>query len=261
MPSPPVQSNASHTLRCCSAKLRNMANLRIVTWNCGMALARKVPSLFALNPDIAVVQECSKKSVDVLASQGFSGLWFGANLNKGVAVFCSKEFAVQGVGKPFGKWVVPVRVCGAVVDFNLLAIWACPVGTKRADNYIGQVYRCLVEQRGWFSKPPVVVAGDLNSNSQWDANRPGRNHTEVVRLFESHGLISAYHAHNGENQGSETRPTYYFYRHQDKPFHIDYVFVPKDWRLKSVEVGSFGEWGKLSDHVPVVVDVSVAAGK
>ena len=60
-PSPPVQSNASHTLRCCSAKLRNMANLRIVTWNCGMALARKVPSLVALKPDIAVVQECSKK--------------------------------------------------------------------------------------------------------------------------------------------------------------------------------------------------------
>ena len=42
-----------------------------------------------------------------------------------------------------------------------------------------------------------------------------------------------------------------------KPFHIDYVFVPKDWRLKSVEVGSFGEWGKLSDHVPVVVDVTI----
>jgi len=99
-----------------------MARLRIVTWNCGMALARKAPSLLGLHPDIAVVQECSKKSVHVLASQGFSGLWFGANLNKGVAVFCSKEFAVQVVGKPFGKWVVPVRVCGAVVDFNLLAI-------------------------------------------------------------------------------------------------------------------------------------------
>jgi endonuclease/exonuclease/phosphatase family metal-dependent hydrolase len=161
------------------------------------------------------------------------------------------------VGNPFGKWVVPVRVDGALADFNLLAIWACPVGTKRADNYIGEVYRCLVKHREWFSSAPVVAAGDFNSNVQWDANRPGQNHTEVVRLFDGHGLISAYHAHHEEKQGAETHPTYYFYRHQDKPFHIDYVFVPKGWRLISVEVGSFGEWGHLSDHVPVAVDVSI----
>jgi len=232
--------------------------LRIVTWNCAMALARKAPSLLALRPDIAVVQECSKKSVDDLQSHGFSGLWFGgANPNKGLAVFCSKEFSLQAGSKLFGKWVVPVRVHGAMVDFNLLAVWACAVGTNRADNYIGQVFRCLEEHGGWFDKTPVVAAGDFNSNSQWDANRPGRNHTEVVRLFDSHGLISAYHAHHEEKQGTETHPTYYFYRHQDKPFHIDYVFVPKRWRLRSVEVGSFREWGHLSDHVPVVIDVSI----
>lgn len=224
-----------------------------------MALARKAPSLLALNPDIAVIQECSKKSVDVLHSHGFSGLWFGANPNKGLAVFCGKEFTLQAGAAVFGKWVVPVRVHGTA-DFNLLAIWACPVGTNRADNYIGEVHRCLVKHRDWFRNAPVVVAGDFNSNSQWDTERPGRNHTEVVRLFESHGLISVYHAHHGEKQGTETQPTSYFYRHQDKPFHIDYVFIPKVWRLKSVEVGSFSEWGHLSDHVPVVVDASIGAG-
>jgi len=198
------------------------------------------------------------KSVDDLHSHGLSGLWFGANLNKGLAVLCSKEFSLQAVDELFGKWVVPIRVHGAV-DFKLLAVWACPVGTKRADNYIGQVFRCLAEQSGWFDNAPVVVAGDFNSNSQWDENRPGRNHTEVVRLFGGHGLISAYHTHHREKQGAETRPTYYFYRRQNRPFHIDYVFVPQRWRLRSVEVGSFREWGHLSDHVPVVVDVSIGA--
>jgi endonuclease/exonuclease/phosphatase family metal-dependent hydrolase len=53
----------------------------------------------------------------------------------------------------------------------------------------------------------------------------------------------------------------YFYRHEDKPFHIDYVFVPKSWRVKSVEAGSFQEWGHLSDHVPVVVDVTIGGNK
>jgi exodeoxyribonuclease-3 len=233
-----------------------MACLRIVTWNCGMALARKAPSLLALSPDIAIVQECSKKSVDALSGHGFSGRWFGANLNKGLAIFCRKELTLQALNKLFGKWVVPVRVRGAQ-DFKLLAIWACPVGTRRADNYIGQVHRCLVEHRGWFRNASVVVAGDFNSNSQWDDNRPGRNHSEVVRLFGGHGLISAYHTHHKEKQGAETRPTHYLYRHQDRPFHLDYVFVPNSWRLKSVEVGSFQDWRHLSDHVPVVVDVSI----
>jgi exonuclease III len=225
-----------------------------------MALARKAPSLLALKPDIAVVQECSKNSVDDLHGHGFTGLWFGANPNKGLAVFCRKGFALQAVGKPFGKWVVPVRVRGAVVDFSVLAVWACPAGTKRADNDIGEVHRCLVKHRGWLSKSPVVAAGDFNSNVQWDKNRPGRNHTEVVRLLEDHGLSSAYHAHREEKQGAETTPTYYFYRHPDKLLHIDYVFVPKPWKLKSVEVGSFREWRHLSDHVPLVVDVSIGGG-
>jgi exodeoxyribonuclease III len=183
--------------------------MRIATWNCGMALARKAPSLLALNPDIAVVQECSKNSVDVLDSHGLSGLWFGTNLNKGIAVFCSRSLTLHAVDEVFGKWVIPVRVHGAV-DFDLLAIWACPVGTNRADNYIGEVHRCLVKHHGWFSKADVVAAGDFNSNSRWDAERPGRNHTEVVRLFEGCGLISAYHPHHGEGQGADTRSTYFF---------------------------------------------------
>jgi hypothetical protein len=65
-----------------STKLGDMT-VRIVTWKCGMALARKVPSLLALNPDIAVVQECSKKSLDVLQGDGLFGLWFGAQSEQG----------------------------------------------------------------------------------------------------------------------------------------------------------------------------------
>ena len=102
-----------------SARLRNMARLRIVTWNCGMALARKAPSLLALNPDIAVVQECSKKSVDVLHGHGLSGLWFGANPNKGLAVLCSTRFQGSSGGRPLrkmggsrsGSWVERISTC------------------------------------------------------------------------------------------------------------------------------------------------------
>jgi hypothetical protein len=57
----------------------------------------------ALAPDIAVVQECSKKSVDVLQGQGFSGLWFGANLNLGSSRLLQTQFMAQALGKPFGE--------------------------------------------------------------------------------------------------------------------------------------------------------------
>jgi hypothetical protein len=34
-----------------------------------------------------------------------------------------QEVCASSSGKLFGKWVVPLRVRGAVVDFNLLAVW------------------------------------------------------------------------------------------------------------------------------------------
>lgn len=34
--------------------------MRLVTWNCGMALHRKFEALLGLEPDIAVVCECAE---------------------------------------------------------------------------------------------------------------------------------------------------------------------------------------------------------
>jgi exodeoxyribonuclease-3 len=42
---------------------------------------------------------------------------------------------------------------------------------------------------------------------------------------------------------------------QNKPYHMDYRFVPADLaeRLQSVEIGVFKDWKHYSDHVPVIV--------
>ena len=34
--------------------------MRIVAWNCNMALDRKIDALLALKPDIAIVAECAE---------------------------------------------------------------------------------------------------------------------------------------------------------------------------------------------------------
>jgi exodeoxyribonuclease-3 len=102
------------------------------------------------------------------------------------------------------------------------------------------------------------MCGDFNSNTIWDRNRKIRTHSAVVKLLRDRNLFSAYHAFFSEEQGKETRPTYYFWHREDRPFHIDYTFVPGRWcpRIRSVDVGAYKDWRRTSDHVPVVVDIA-----
>jgi exonuclease III len=79
----------------------------------------------------------------------------------------------------------------------------------------------------------------------------------VVKILDERGLVSTYHEHFGEPQGGESRQTMYLFRHADRPYHIDYIFIPRAWtpRLQTVEVGGYEQWSKLSDHCPVIVSL------
>ena len=70
--------------------------------------------------------------------------------------------------------------------------------------------------------------------------------------------MSTYHLHHQQAQGNEVHPTFYLYRHLDKPYHIDYCFASIDLaeKIKSIEVGDFEFWKKHSDHVPLIVTFS-----
>jgi exodeoxyribonuclease-3 len=231
--------------------------MRIITWNCQMGLDKKVDALLSLKPDVAIIPECSEKSAIALQQRGFNALWFGSNQHKGLGVICRQDCALRALPQPAQKWIAPIEV-DAPTPFTLIAVWACQIGTKRADNYIGQVYHALMAHPEWFSQRPVVLAGDLNSNKIWDAHRRVGNHSAVVKLLDERGLVSAYHEHFDEKQGEECRPTIYFRHHEDKPYHIDYIFIPRDWaaRLRTVEVGEFESWSRLSDHCPVIAEVA-----
>ncbi len=187
--------------------------------------------------------------------RGFSSLWFGSNPHKGLGVFCREDWNFRVLPQTEQKWIVPIAV---ETPFTLVAVWACAVGPSREDRYIGQVYQALVAHPEWFNGNPVVIAGDFNSNKIWDAHREVGDHSAVVKLLDDCGLVSAYHEHFGEPQGEESRRTLFMFRHADKPYHIDYVFIPQEWapRLQTVEVGGYEQWSKLSDHCPVVVEIA-----
>jgi len=72
-------------------------------------------------------------------------------------------------------------------------------------------------------------------------------------------IYSTYHQFYGQEQGKEKHPTLFMYRHQDKPYHIDYCFASIDFmnKLNNVEVGTYEDWTKFSDHVPLIVTFDI----
>ncbi|MFI5001253.1 MAG: hypothetical protein ACHQK9_15355 [Reyranellales bacterium] len=243
--------------------------MRIVAWNCNMALDRKVDVLLNLKPDIAIICECAEP--ERLRARCKSSwiesepVWIGRNRHKGLAVFAFNGHTARlaEAYHPSLRYVAPVHV-GGPTECSLLAVWAQNASAGSIRKYqLGPLRRALTRYKAFLGERPAVIAGDLNSNTIWD--KPGwrNNHSTKVGIMEAMGLVSAYHAVRGELHGEESEPTLYWRdRTKDGPtYHIDYVFLPTQWieKVRELAVGSFETWcgAGLSDHVPVIVDVEV----
>ncbi len=75
--------------------------MRITTWNCAGGLDTKVARLHSLQPDIAIVPESSKTTVQTIKSQGFSGFWSGGDYEaKGLGVLWKDGWKLTRIGQP-----------------------------------------------------------------------------------------------------------------------------------------------------------------
>ena len=231
--------------------------MKIVTWNCQQAFERKAGLIFSGSPDVAVIQECSKRSTET-PFHGYAAQWVGSISNKGLGVFCRKDWGLRRLAEPKEsdpKWIVPFRVRGPL-NFTLIAVWACAIKGSRRESYVGQIHRAIETYPKWFSEGPVVVAGDFNSNAIFDKNRREENHSSMVDELKKSGLESAYHAYFKQEHGVEETPTFHLYRRAERPFHFDYIFVPVEWQEgMRVEIGSHDDWASESDHCPLTVEV------
>jgi exodeoxyribonuclease-3 len=233
--------------------------MKIITWNCAMAFRKKAGLILAHNPDILIIPECEHpdKLTGVLSTSNLSGiLWFGNNNNKGLAIISFNDFklTVAGNHNQALKTIVPIVVSKNEFVFNLFAIWAFNPLDKDG-HYVTQVWKAIHYYEHLLMGINNILIGDFNSNTIWDKKYRKGNHSHVVKYLEDKSIFSAYHLHHNQIQGSEAHPTFYLYRHRNKPYHLDYCFVSVGMakQLKAVEVGAYDFWTRYSDHVPVIV--------
>ena len=226
-----------------------------------MAFRKKASLILTYKPDILVIIECEhpdKLQFKVDLTKSTDNLWFGKNQHKGLAIFSYGDyrFKVLEDHNDNYKMIIPIAVAGGHFEFNLFLIWAYNPDDKEG-RYITQVWKAIKHYDDLLTDRPTMLIGDFNSNTIWDykKHRLG-SHSEVVKQLEDKGIFSTYHFHHSQKQGTEKHPTYYMYRHKDKPYHIDYCFASMDMlaKLQSVDIGEYDFWTQFSDHVPIIVN-------
>ena len=217
--------------------------MRIVSWNCGDGFQKKYHLLERFNADVFVIQECrNPKKYNDSAFRKFSEnhLWIGENRGLGVFAKAKTQIASEVWGDFGLDYFLPCRIDNS---FTLLAVWAC-------NNYVEDIFPFMKFHKSKLSN--ILILGDFNSNSCWDYKHGRRTHSGLVSEFKNCGIESIYHKQTGENFGQEKTPTFFMYRKQKKPYHIDYAFSDLSCRL-TIEQNV--EWLNYSDHVPLIVDL------
>lgn len=233
-------------------------SMKIITWNCNMAFRKKAAAILDHQPDILVVPECEHPEKLLFGSgipKPADSLWFGNNRHKGLGIFSYGHYKLQVLDchNPKFRTIVPVLVKYKRSQFTLYAVWAHNP-EDRDGRYITQVWKAIHCYDEQLSNKKTLLIGDFNSNTIWDRPRREGNHSHVVKRLEEKGIHSVYHTHFSQQQGQEQHPTFYLYKHEDKPYHIDYCFASKDMirKLEKVEIGDHRTWSRWSDHVPVM---------
>ena len=229
--------------------------MQLLTWNCNQAFRRKQSYLDSYDPDILVIPECENPATKGDWSSFEDWVWIGNNPNQGLGVFTRNELTIDETTEVEG-----VEYCLFVETNreNLLAVWAKNDSDNPAQRYIGQLYTALKEYPEVVGSKSIV-AGDLNWNVIWDEDPNSSlvgDFAETRAILNEHGLYSAYHHVNGEGFGEETAATFYMHKREDRPYHIDYVFMPEQLLDAGCEVtiGDYEDWIDASDHMPVMVE-------
>ncbi|RZJ75958.1 MAG: endonuclease/exonuclease/phosphatase family protein [Flavobacterium sp.] len=237
--------------------------MKIISWNCCMAFRKKMGPILKKKPDLLIIQECEpldKFDFDSFSKKPTSQHWCGyKDGKKGVAIFSfgKYSFRVHDLYSEDFSIVVPIILSDGSEEYNIIAVWTLDTKVK-GGHYVDQIWRAIDYYDSHITTSRTILIGDFNSNVIFDKKTKESSHGNMVIKLAKKGIVSAYHEKHKQKQGTERHPTFYLYRHQDKPYHLDHCFISGDMlsRLKKVEIGKYDDWSALSDHSPLTITFS-----
>ena len=223
--------------------------MRLATWNCQTGLDSNWTAVEALTADVLTVQECGSDTPAQAEREGWACAYTEGKWGRGLAVLARAPYSIEA-REPTEPFAVSTVISGPE-RFRFVGFWAM---TEKDVGYSYPRQATRVIEALPDDDIPAVMAGDFNASKS-------ARHLKNVEWLAERGMVSAYHAlHNVEHSAVEEHPTSYHHWQEERPFHMDFVFVPKTWMIKEVEVGKFADYslqGGMSDHTPVVVSVTV----
>lgn len=237
--------------------------MKLINWNCNGAFRNKKYLFDEYEYDILIIQECEDPSkLKEYKNSDHNYLWIGNNKNKGLGIFCKNNISLKRLDwsdiniKYKNEQLESFLPCLINDEIIIIGVW-----TKKANSevfgYIGQFWKYLQLHKDKLIDKKVIIVGDFNSNAIWDKWDRWWNHTNVVDELDQIGIKSLYHILNNEEQGKETKPTFYLQRKLEKPYHIDYIFLSNNLisDFIEIEIGEIEKWLNYSDHLPIFSNV------
>ena len=229
-----------------------MSELRLITWNCNQRLEAKFERINELGPDIAVIQECERLPPKFFPNAHY--LWVGQNEKKGLGVLI---FGATGTINPTYESSF-IEFLPVDTDFgSILGVWAFNHRAERryGKGFDGRSSSAIAHYQNFLDIETTLGAvGDFNNSVIWDASNPKTPFEETIKQLGTCGLISAYHNDRGEEFGAENEASLYHTKNREKTYHIDYLFLRHSGK---VTLGSFDDWIRDSDHVPIIIDLNL----
>lgn len=227
--------------------------MKIVSWNANCKFREKYTEIAKLGADIYVIQECENPETSKNPEYRHfvkNGFWIGDIPFKGLMVFSPDhniKIELLNWGTQSYRFFLPVRVND---NFTLVGSWACDPYIQEFTDFIHAAKRNLGRD--------TIIIGDLNSNVLFDKDnqRSGKTHSMIIDELRQLGMEDIYHHFTGDEQGKEKVPTFYMYRHLDKPFHIDHCFSNPD-NIQKMTIHARWQWLSLSDHLPIEIELKL----
>lgn len=210
--------------------------MKILSWNCNGALRNKLDIILGEYADVYCFQESETpyKWEKIIEKDFHKPIYINDNLHKGISILIRKNVTYSqtnfknifynnkyGVIKDKSiKYFLSIKVEN---KYTIINCW-CHKNKSEHFAYKGQLWKYLISNIDNFDENTILI-GDFNANKIWDDDDCWWNMSDNNKILNECTLYSAYHIKNKEELGKERIPTYFQYRHLDRPYHIDYAYV------------------------------------